>query len=340
MKNNRPVVVGIFILLGLAILVIAIFTLGGQKKTFVKSFTIHAVFNDVGGLIKGGNVWFSGVKVGTVKSIGFVNNSQVEVTMSIEKDIESHIRKNAMAKIGSDGLIGNKIVIIYGGDSTMPEVEKNDFLTVEKSTSTDDMLATLQANNKNLLAITSDFKSISKKIDSGTGTLATLVNNPAMAQKLSAAIDDLKATVANFKTVSLSSKNVLSNLQDFSGKLNTKGNSVNDLATDTVMYKNIRATLLQLQNASANVSQLTVNLKTTSDKLNQKNNVAGTLLNDPEAGTSVKLALKNIETASKKLDENLEALQHNFLLRGFFRKKAKAEAKANKITPLQNIPSN
>ena len=340
MKNNRPVVVGIFILLGLAILVIAIFTLGGQKKTFVKSFTIHAVFNDVGGLIKGSNVWFSGVKVGTVKSIGFVNNSQVEVTMSIEKDIESHIRKNAMAKIGSDGLIGNKIVIIYGGDSTMPEVEKNDFLTVEKSTSTDDMLATLQANNKNLLAITSDFKSISKKIDSGTGTLATLVNNPAMAQKLSAAIDDLKATVANFKTVSLSSKNVLSNLQDFSGKLNTKGNSVNDLATDTVMYKNIRATLLQLQNASANVSQLTVNLKTTSDKLNQKNNVAGTLLNDPEAGTSVKLALKNIETASKKLDENLEALQHNFLLRGFFRKKAKAEAKANKITPLQNTPSN
>ena len=340
MKNNRPVVVGIFILLGLAILVVTIFTLGGQKRTFVKSFTIHAVFNDVNGLIRGSNVWFSGVKVGTVKSISFYNNSQVEVTMSIEKEVESHIRKNAMAKIGSDGLIGNKIVIIYGGDSSVPQVEKDDFLTIEKSTGTDDMMATLQANNKNLLAITTDFKSVSKKIDTGTGTLATLINDPAMAQKLSNTIDDLKATVANFITVSASSKNVLSNLQDFSGKLNARGNSVNDLVTDTVLYKNIRSTLLQLQNAASAVSQFTVNLKTTSEKLNQKDNAVGMLLNDPAAGNTVKLTLNNMEAASKKLDEDLEALQHNFLLRGFFRKKAKAEEKANKIMPVQNTPAN
>ena len=92
----------------------------------------------------------------------------------------------------------------------------------------------------------------------------------------------------------------------------------------------------------AHLSLLTANLKTTSDKLNQKDNVAGTLLNDPEAGTSVKIALKNIETATKKLDENLEALQHNFLLRGFFRKKAKAEAKAkiNNNISAPIIPAN
>ncbi|GAB2810220.1 MlaD family protein [Ferruginibacter profundus] len=340
MKNNRPVVVGIFILIGIAILVVTIFTLGGQKKTFVKTFTIHAVFNDVGGLIKGSNIWFSGVKVGTVKSINFVNNSQVEVTMSIEKDIQSHIRKNAMAKIGSDGLIGNKIVIIYGGDSTVPQVEKDDFLTMEKGPGTDDMMATLQANNKNLLAITSDFKSISKKIDSGTGLLATLVNDPALSQKLGATMEDLKATVANFKIVSANSKNVLANLQDFSGKLNTPGNSVNDLASDTVLYKNIRGTLQQLQNAAATVSQFTVNLKTTSEKLNQKDNAVGMLLNDPAAGNSVKLTLQNMQTASKKLDEDLEALQHNFLLRGFFRKKAKAEAKADKMITVKDTTAN
>lgn len=133
LKNNRPVIVGIFILIGLAILVVTIFTLGGQKKTFVKSFSVHAVFNDVGGLIKGGNVWFSGVKVGTVSSISFYGNSQVQVTMSLEKEVQSHIHKNSMAKIGSDGLIGNKIVIIYGGDTTLPQIEKNDFLRVEKA---------------------------------------------------------------------------------------------------------------------------------------------------------------------------------------------------------------
>ena len=324
LKNNRPVIVGIFILLGLAILVVTIFTLGGQKKTFVKSYTIHAVFNDVGGLIKGGNVWFSGVKVGTVKRISFYGNSQVQVTMSIEKEAQSHIRKNAMAKIGSDGLIGNKIVIIYGGDAVKPQAEANDFLLVENVTGTDDMLATLQANNKNLLEITKDFKSISKKIDSGKGTLATLLNDPAMANKLSSAVDNLQATVSNFKTVSVNSKDVLLNLKNFSGKINKPGNSINDVVTDTVMYGNIKTTLSQLEKAADAVALFTGNLKKASERLNQKDNVAGVLLNDSVTANSIKITLKNLETSSQKLDADLEALQHNFLLRGFFRKKEKA----------------
>ncbi len=323
LKNNRPVIVGIFILIGLTILVVSIFTLGGQKKTFVKSFTIHAIFNDVGGLIKGSNVWFSGVKVGTVKGISFTGNSQVEVTMSIENEVKSHIHKNTFAKIGSDGLIGNKIVIIYGGDSTLPQVEKNDFLVVEKSLSTDDMLATFQENNKNLLEITKDFKNISKKIDSGKGILATLLNDPEMVNKLNSTIDNLQASASNFKTVSITSTDVLLNLKNFSAKMNKSGNSINDLITDTLMYSNIKVTLSQLEKAADAVSKFTINLKTAGKKLNQKDNIAGVLLNDSITATTIKVILKNLEASSQKLDEDLEALQHNFLLKGFFRKKEK-----------------
>lgn len=323
LKNNRPVIVGIFIFLGLAILVVTIFTLGGQKKTFARSFTIHALFSDVSGLLKGGNVWFLGVKVGTVKRILFRGNSQVEITMSIEKDAQPHIHKNAMAKIGSDGLIGNKIVIIYGGDNSMPQAETNDFLQVETALSTDDMLATLQANNKNLLEITKDFKSISKKIDSGSGTLATLLNDPAMANKLNSSVDNLQATVSNFKAVSLASKKVIANLENFSGKINKPGNSISDLVTDTVMYGNIKGTLAQLEKAADAVAKFTGNLKAASERLGEKDNVAGVLLNDSVTAASIKVTLKNLETGSQKLDADLEALQHNFLLRGFFRKKKK-----------------
>ncbi|MEO7522706.1 MAG: MlaD family protein [Ferruginibacter sp.] len=323
LKNNRPVIVGIFIILGLAILVVTIFTLGGQKKTFVKTFTIHAVFDDVGGLIKGGNVWFSGVKIGTVKKISFYRQSQVEVTMSVENEARSHIRKNAMAKIGSDGLIGNKIVVIYGGDETSPQVETNDFLHAATALSTDDMLATLQANNKNLLEITTDFKSISKKIDSGNGTLANLLNDPAIANKLNSTLEKLEATVSNFKTVSATSKIVLSDLHHFSGKINTAGNSMNDLVSDTTMYTNISNTLSQLEKSGDAILQFTANLKTASERLNKKDNIAGVLLNDSSAASTIKNTLTNLETSSKKLDEDLEALQHNFLLRKFFRKKAK-----------------
>ena len=323
LKNNKPVVVGIFIFLGLVIFAVTIFTLGGQKKTFVKSFDLNAIFDDVSGLQKGGNIWFSGVKVGTVKKITIYGKSKVHVTMSIENDLQSHIRKDSKARISSDGLIGNKIIIIYGGELSKPQVKENDFLHVESTLSTDDMMATLQNSNKNLLEITNDFKSISKKIDSGKGTLGTLLNDPAMANKINSSINHLNETAANFEVVSKNSKVVLANLENFSGNINKPGNSINDLATDTVMYNSVKNSLKALQNATNSVSQFSNNLKKASESLNQKDNSIGVLLNDPEAANSLKITMKNLETSSKKLDEDLEALQHNFLLRRFFKKKAK-----------------
>ena len=322
-KNNRQIIVGIFILFGIAILIIAIFTLGGQKKTFVKSFTIHAVFNDVGGLIKGSNIWFSGVKVGTVKHVSFYGNSQVQVDMNVEDNVQSHIHKNSKARIGSDGLIGNKIVIIYDSDSSMPQIEKNDFLTVEKALNTDDMLATLQANNLNVLEITKRFKSISKKIDSGNGVLAALLNDATITNGLKNTVENLQVTAANFKTVSLSSKIMMHDLQIFSDKLNKPGNSINSLITDTLLYENIKRSVAQIEKAVNAAKVFAENLQTASQSLHQKGNAAGMLLNDSATATSIKITLKNLETSSQKLDADLEAIQHNFLLRGFFRKKEK-----------------
>lgn len=317
-KNNRTVVVGIFIFLGLAILAFAVFTLGGQKKTFVKSFTVNAVFNDVNGLLTGGNVWFSGVKIGTVKKISFYGNSQVQVAMSIEESLHSRIRKDAFAKIGSEGLIGNKIVVIYGGTMSAPQVEKNDFLHVQSTASTDDMMATLQANNKNLLEITTRFKSISSKIDSGNGIISTLINDRSVA-------GNLKTTLATLQAASLKTSDAIANLQNFSAQLNRPGNSIHDLTTDTTMFHKIQGTVSQLRNAANDVNAFSANLKTVSDRLTQNNNVVGVLTSDTATAGALKVTFKNLESSSHKLDEDLEALQHNFLLRGFFRKRAKGK---------------
>ncbi len=322
-SNNKPVIVGIFIFIGLAILAATIFTLGGQQKTFTRSFTISAIFDDVGGLQSGGNIWFSGVKVGTVKKISFHGDAQVQVAMSIENDAESHIHKDSKAKISSDGLIGNKIIIIYGGTPSKPHVEENDFLEVENVFSTDDMLATLQVNNKNLEAITNDFKSISKKIDSGQGTLGALLNDPTIAIKLNETAADLQVTLANLKVVSKNSKRVMADFGEFSSKLNKPGSSVNELLEDTLIYRNINRAMADLKNSTKALNQFTSNLENTGAKLNQKDNAIGVLLNDPVSAISIQTTLQNLETSSQKLDENLEALQHNFLLRRYFRKKAK-----------------
>src|ERR1044072_2282808 len=94
-KNKRTVIVGLFVTIGLLILLVGVFTLGGQKKTFAPSIKVQAVFNDVNGLQKGANVWFSGVKVGIVKTIEFDNHSQIRVIMQIERKAQEFIRKDA-----------------------------------------------------------------------------------------------------------------------------------------------------------------------------------------------------------------------------------------------------
>src|SRR6187402_1037234 len=121
--NKRIVLVGIFLALGLVLFIVGILTLGGQQKTFVKSIHISSVFDDVAGLKKGNNVWFSGVKVGTISSIRFIGPGQVDVRMSVDDATQQYIHRNASARISSDGLIGNKIIVIDGGSPQAPIVQ-------------------------------------------------------------------------------------------------------------------------------------------------------------------------------------------------------------------------
>src|SRR4051812_22505111 len=111
-ENRKALIVGIFLALGLAIFIIGVFTLGGQQKSFSKTIHISAVFDDVAGLKKGNDVWFSGVKVGTISEIRFIGIQQVDVKMRVDKATQQFIHRNSGARIGSDGLIGNKIIII------------------------------------------------------------------------------------------------------------------------------------------------------------------------------------------------------------------------------------
>lgn len=321
-NNKRAIIIGIFIFLGLAILIITILTLGSQHKTFEKSVTVKAIFDDVNGLQKGNNIWFSGVKIGTVKRISISGNAKVEVSLDIEEHSHQFIRKDAKAKISTDGLIGNKIVVIYGGSLQVPEVESGDVLGIEKLLSTDEMMATLAKNNDNVLEITNGFKVISKRLVDGQGTLGKLMTDETMINNLNATTVTLKRTVLNLEKLS-------TNVAAYTAKLSAKGSLANDLVTDTVIFGRLRSTVQQLQQVAETSKGVVDNLKTSTntlnDGLNNKNAPVGMLLHDEQAATNIKITLENLQSGTKKLDEDLEALQHNFLLRGFFRKKARNE---------------
>lgn len=318
-ENKRSVIVGIFIFIGILIFFVAVFTLAGKQKRFVKSITLKGIFNDVSGLQEGNNIWFSGVKVGTVKKIHFYGTSQVEIIMNVEQEAQKYIRKDAMAKVSSEGFIGNKNVVIYGGTPSAPPVEDGDVLRVEPALSTDDIMATLQENNKNLLKITGDFKVLSENITKGKGTIGAVLTDSVMA-------DHFRAIVANLHTASVNTNQVTSALSRFTAKLNTSNGLANELLTDTAVFSDLKTSMVQLKQTTAAAAQMVDNLNTVSAKFNSTDNAVGLLLNDPNTAKALSGTIQNLQSGTAKLDQNMEALQHNFLLRGFFRKQAKKEA--------------
>jgi len=226
--NRRKIIVGIFIFVGLVIFILGIFTLGSQKKAFIKSFSVNVVFDDVQGLKAGDNVWFSGVKIGTIKKIQFYGTSQVEVSMNIELETQKYIHKDAVASISQDGLIGNKIIVITSGTLKSPSIQDGDRIGVNTSTiSTDEIKKTFQENNKNLVAITSDFKKLSADLVAGKGTAGALLSDEQMAQ-------NFRDILMSLKNASQATNKMVAELNTFSETLNSKNGLANKMLTDTV----------------------------------------------------------------------------------------------------------
>jgi phospholipid/cholesterol/gamma-HCH transport system substrate-binding protein len=317
-ENKRSVLVGLFVLIGIIILVAAIMTLGGQQKKFVKAIHVKAVFDDIGGLQPGNNIWFSGVKIGNVKTIKFFGDSQVEVELSVEEKVAEFIRKNSKATISSDGLIGNKIIVIYGGTTDYPPVEEGDRLEAIMPLDTDEMMETLQENNKNLVDITNDLKVLTGKIASGEGIIGAVMTDSTLAI-------NFRTILSNLERASINSNKMIGDLNVFSAKLNKKGTLMNDLVTDTSIVPDLKATIESLRITSSNTQALSKEFAGITEKLNSKDNSLGMLLNDPEFAKSLKKTMENADSASYNLNKGIEALEYTWPFNKGFKRKVKAE---------------
>lgn len=313
---RKRVAVGLFVSLGILILIAAILTIGGQHKAFVKGVRLHVLFDNVNGLLPGNNIWLSGMKIGTVKSISFYGNSQVAVTLNVEKQAQPHIRKDSRARISTDGLIGNKIVVIDGGSDNMPPVVDNDSLQTEHLVGTQELMNTLQASNGNILEITGNLRTISKRLTESQGTLGQLINDPAIADRLKTSLDHLRNATAG-------SEAMIANLKDFSDRLRQPGGLASQLATDTTVMNHLRGAVGRLEQAAVQIDTFSSSLRTAGEGLNDKNAPIGKLLHDQEAADNLDRTLKNLRVSSQELSDDLEAIQHSWLLRAFFRKKDK-----------------
>jgi phospholipid/cholesterol/gamma-HCH transport system substrate-binding protein len=256
------------------------------------------------------------MKVGTVKKISFYGGSQVEVELNVERQAQTHIRKDAKARISTDGLVGNKIVVLTGGSDGEPPVADNDRLESEHLAGPQEIMSTLQASNGNLLAITANLKAISEKLKTGQGTLGELLNDPSFADQIRGSLSHLNAATAT-------SEKMIANLEDFSSRLKQPDGLANKLITDTTVFRHLQDAVTQLNRAAASASDFGASLQTAGKGLNDSHSPVGLLLHDEETADNLQRTIKNLRVSSQELSDDLLAIQHNFLLRGFFKKKNK-----------------
>lgn len=314
-STNQKIKLGIFVIIGSLFFIIAIYFIGNKKDMFNETIQISAVFKNVNGLQHGNNVRFSGINVGTVKKIIIVNDSLIKVDMLIEEDIASHIKKDAMASIGSDGLVGNMIVNIIPGKKSNEMVKDGDVILSENKASTDEILKTINSTSENAKLITDNLVKITNQINSKKGTIGMLINDTVMS-------DDLKQTIYNLKVTTQSTSKSMANLNKIITDLNNKDNVVGALK-DTITGRKIKMIIVNLEKSSEQINKTITNLKDGKGALNY-------LSNDPKLVKQIDSTMINLNQASSKLNENLEALKHNFFFRGYFKKQEKAKAKAAK----------
>src|SRR3984893_1653325 len=156
MKANRGLKwkLGLFIVIGLVLLVLGLVFIAKQKNLFVSVFQLKAIFTNVSGLKVGNNVRFGGIAVGNVDGIQLVTDTSVLVSMNIKTEIRKFIKQDASASIGSDGLVGDRVVLITPGITGKDPVRDNEVLVTRAPVETEQILAGLKTSADNAAIIT------------------------------------------------------------------------------------------------------------------------------------------------------------------------------------------
>ncbi len=288
---------GIFIAVGIAIFVVAIFIIGKQQNLFNPVFKITTNFYNVSGLQVGNNIRFSGIDVGIVDNIKIINDSTVQVDMLIRKGVQQFIKADSYASIGSAGIIGDRIIIITQGSNEAPLAEDGQFIMSKEPVETDDIMKSLKTTAESAEVITKQLAEIMMNINSGNGMLGRLIQDSTIAE-------NVNLTIKNFRKSS-------EGLDE----------------TIELTKENVFAFMVSLQKTAAKTEVASNQLGEIMTKINNGEGAIGMLIQDTTIVNNIDETIMNLKKSSIGLNENMEALKHNFLFRGYYRRQVKKEEK-------------
>ncbi|MEO8666048.1 MAG: MlaD family protein [Ignavibacteria bacterium] len=294
-NKSKYIKLGIFIIAGLALFVITIFYIGSKENLFTKTFNLYATFSNVSGLTQGNSVQYAGINVGTIQAIDIIATDKVRVSMNIVSDVQEFIKKDSEASINSSGLVGNKVLVISSGTPGQPAVEDKDTIHAVKPVDIGDIINNLNESTKEANKIVTDLAEITGKVNKGEGTLGKLVNNNELYDN----VDKLMTNIAN------SSSKIDNILTQASGTINLVSNNIKDL--------------------EGSFELITKNIEEITSKINSSQSLVGTLLTDTVFANNIKGVMNNANQTTANLElgsfsfyQNMEALKHNFLFKGYF----------------------
>jgi phospholipid/cholesterol/gamma-HCH transport system substrate-binding protein len=326
MPSSRNFVVGAFVVSGLLLFAVGLFMIGNRRKLFSDSFEIYAEFAQLGGLQNGATVRVAGMDAGEVLDIRVPPNpqSKFRVKMRVLEKLHPVVRKDSVATIQTEGVLGNKFLKIDPGTAQAPEAPSGStlsgrepfdfadllqqvresverirgqaddvFVSIAKtSKDADELISSVSDEVQDVASsgkkISEDISVIVRGIRAGRGTVGRIFNDENLADNASKTIRDFQQTSQNLRQTSQSFSEIVSEFQD-------------------------RQILEDLEEAVRNVRSVTAQGKEAIEKFQAKEGKG-------EAVTAeLRRTVSNAREAMSDMAENMEALKHNWFFRGFFK---------------------
>jgi len=255
---------GIFISVGIVIFTAAIYFIGERQQLFRSTFRLSGVFKDVAGLQIGNNVRLSGINVGTVDNITIISDTTVKVEILIDEKARKFIKKDAIASIGSEGLMGNKALVISPGTGGKKRIEDYDVMKTSPPLSMDDILLTVKTSMENTASITNDLALITKNIQEGKGTIGRLIMDKSWREDFEITFTNLKRGSTEFRILMEKANDIDDVLLSIKETIKNTSNITSDLAKITATLESGQGTigrLLMDESTAQNIDSTFINLK-------------------------------------------------------------------------------
>ena len=197
-ESENKIRLGIFVSVAIGLFIVVIYFIGNGKHMFTKTFHINGTFKDLAGLQVGNNIRFTGMNVGTVSKVEIATDSTVRVDMVIEKHVQKFLKKDAIASIGSEGLMGNKVINLLPGSPDSPMVEDGGAILTVTPVSMDDIMKNLEVTSNNAAVITSDISALTANIRNGNGAIGKLFMDSSFALSLGKTMVNVQHAAGGF----------------------------------------------------------------------------------------------------------------------------------------------